>query len=138
MGPDRRRPWAVCAALMLPLAAACGEVADPYAGTVAKGQVVGHWKGDCGSTIDVAEDGTFRFDEFAYEFVDYGKDFRRLSGGGEWFLSEDVDGPEYLVLKHKRFHHRVAFIRDGDGLGLRYIIDVDYEEDCIFSKKPTR
>ncbi|OMI33516.1 hypothetical protein SPAR_41129 [Streptomyces sparsogenes DSM 40356] len=125
------------AALVPALVAACGAPVDPYEGAVTKGQLVGHWKGDCGGTIEVAEDGTFRFDEFAYELID-GKDFRRLSGGGRWALSEDLDGREELELVHKRTHYPVEFIRDGDGLGLRYIINVDHEKDCVFSKKPTR
>ncbi|MES4901124.1 MULTISPECIES: hypothetical protein [unclassified Streptomyces] len=118
MGPYLRRPWVACAALTLPLVAACGAPADPYTGTVTERQLVGHWNGDCGATIDVAEDGTFRFDRFAYEFVDHGRDFRRLSGGGEWFLYEGVDGdaPESLDLKHKKALYGLEFVpRRGRG-----------------------
>ncbi|MEU5102787.1 hypothetical protein AB0H07_10910 [Streptomyces sp. NPDC021354] len=126
--------------LMLPLAAACSAGRDPYGRTVTEGQLIGHWKGDCGATIDMAGDGTARFDKFAYEFVDRGRDFRRFSGDGEWFLEEGVgeDDPQYLSIRHKRALRELEFIRDGDGdgLGLRYLINVDHERDCLFSKKP--
>ncbi len=101
---------------------------------VSSSAVIGHWKGDCGATLDVARNGHFAFAEFPSGEGPH--DELRLSGSGQWYLYRGGKGapPPSLDLKYDRTLFSLLFTRSSDGAltGMRF-----EEEDrtCSFTRK---
>ncbi|MEU1785516.1 hypothetical protein ABZ553_06440 [Streptomyces sparsogenes] len=128
--------WAVaavtCAALLGSVTGCAGQ--EKHLPPVSSSAVIGHWKGDCGATLDVARNGHFRFAEFPSGRGPH--DERRLSGRGQWYLyrgGKAAPSPS-LDLKYDRTLFSLLFTRSSDGALTR----MRYEEEdrtCWFMRK---
>lgn len=121
-----------CATLLGSVTGCAGQ--EKRLAPVSSSAVIGHWRGDCGATLDVARNGHFTFAEFPSGEGPH--DERRLSGSGQWYLYRGGKGapPPSLDLKHHRTLFSLLFTRSPDGAltGMRL-----EEEDrtCWFTRK---
>jgi hypothetical protein len=96
--------------------------------------VIGHWRGTCGATLDIARDGRFTFADFPSD--EGGYDERRLDGSGKWYLYHGGKGapPPSLDLKYDKTLFSLYFTRSSDGA----LTAMRFEEEdrtCTFTRK---
>ncbi|QGZ47613.1 MULTISPECIES: hypothetical protein [Streptomyces] len=106
---------------------------------VTEDQLVGHWRGDCGATMDVRGDHSFTVKDFAVEFEGAGTKPRLVSADGTWRLSRAIENvrPQELVLDLKDKIHRLPVGGESENVVLDLVVgDPDYAYECAFKAEP--
>ncbi|MGW2473444.1 hypothetical protein [Streptomyces sp. NPDC001665] len=121
----------VTVAAVVATATGCGDQPDTGA-PASSDALLGHWRSDCGATLDVAEGGRFTFADFPSGQGPHDK--RRLNGSGEWYLYRGGKGalPASLDLTFKGKTLSLYFVNDSRGEVEKMHLD---EEDttCYFT-----
>ncbi|MEU3839247.1 hypothetical protein AB0E88_04360 [Streptomyces sp. NPDC028635] len=129
---------ALGAAAVALLVGGCGGGAPKATPPVTEAQVVGHWSGDCGSTLTVAADHTFTATDFPVDYsLATGAVQRVGAGHGTWYLFAGVKGDarQTLDLKFGKEFHDLDFVRSGNSIALRTALgDPDDNRWCRFSR----
>ncbi|WP_158795034.1 hypothetical protein [Streptomyces sp. NRRL S-337] len=124
----------VANAAVLCLVSACGDFDEDDSGPFRPQRVIGHWKGDCGSTLDVGKDGTFRFADFPVEIPLGRSEPVRVTGRGKWSIENEGYLSPSFELEHKKQFYGLEFVRVHGAPALRRLVDVDVEVDCLFRR----
>lgn len=124
-------PVLMAAALVLS-GTGCTSPQEPLP-PVPSAALIGHWRGDCGATLDLARNGRFTFAGFPSGEGSH--DERHLAGGGRWYLYRGGRNapPPSLDLKYDRALFSLYFTRSSDGTVRGMHVD---EEDrtCSFRR----
>lgn len=119
------------------LAAAVTGCADQQeaAAPASSAALIGHWKGDCGATLDVRKGGRFSFTDFPSGQGPH--DRRRLNGSGEWYLYRGGKGalPASLDLTYEKNTLSLYFSGTAHGKVEKMHLD---EEDTTCYFTPSR
>lgn len=133
-----RTASALCAAAVALLAGACGS-APKELPQVTAADVLGHWTGDCGSTLTVEPDRTFTVRDFPVDYALASGAVKRLvAGHGTWYLYAGGKGvsPQTFDLKIGEEFYDLDYVRKGDSIGLRIPLgDPDDNRWCEFSRR---
>ncbi|MFF4501233.1 hypothetical protein [Streptomyces sp. NPDC001401] len=133
-----RTASALCAGAVALLVGACGG--DPKAlPRMTAADVLGHWTGDCGSTLTVEADRTFTVRDFPVDYALVSGAVQRLTAGhGTWYLYAGGTGDtaQTFDLKIGEQFYDLDYVRRGDSIALRIALgDPDDNRWCEFHRR---